>query len=200
MLLFYAQVFEASQRFYFDLVRPLRPYSSRGHSGSFVMSVSSSGGAADRQDNAIAEAIEAHRACEGPLLPVLHAIQDRLGYIPREAIAAVAHALNLSRADVHGVISFYHDFRTEPPGRHTVRLCQAEACQSVGSDALAAYARARLRVDFHQTSADGVFTLEPVYCLGGCACSPTMMLDGRLYGRVTPERFDRLVAALEQGK
>jgi len=163
-------------------------------------SSSGAGGAVDRDHKAIAEAIEAHRECEGPLLPVLHAIQDRLGYIPREAIAAVAHALNLSRAEVHGVISFYHDFRAEPAGRHMVRLCQAEACQSVGSEALAAHARARLRVDFHQTSADGVFTLEPVYCLGGCACSPTMMLDGRLYGRVTPERFDRLVAALERDK
>lgn len=159
---------------------------------------SDAGGVADRHHDAVAEAIEAHRQCEGPLLPVLHAIQDRLGYIPREAIPAVAHALNVSRADVHGVISFYHDFRTEPAGRHVVRLCRAEACQSVGSEALAAHARARLGVDFHQTSADGVFTLEPVYCLGGCACSPTMMLDGRLYGRVTPERFDRLVAALER--
>ena len=132
------------------------------------------------------------------MLPVLHAIQDRLGYVPREAVAVNAHALNLSRADVHGVISFYHDFRTEPGGRHVIRLCQAEACQSVGSEALARHARARLGVDFHQTSPDGVFTLEPVYCLGGCACSPTMMVDGRLYGRVTPERFDRLVAALER--
>jgi formate dehydrogenase subunit gamma len=153
---------------------------------------------AHRHSDAIAQAIEAHRHTEGPLLPVLHAIQDRLGYIPREAIPAVAHALNLSRADVHGVISFYHDFRSEPAGRHVVRLCRAEACQSVGSEALATHARARLGVDFHQTSADGAFTLEPVYCLGGCACSPTMMLDGRLYGRVTPERFDRLVAALER--
>ena len=152
----------------------------------------------DRDHNAVVEAIEAHRECEGPLLLVLHAIQDRLGYIPREAVPVVAHALNLSRAEVHGVITFYHDFRTEPAGRHVVRLCQAEACQSVGSEALAAHARARLGVDFHQTRADGAFTLEPVYCLGGCACSPTMMLDGRLYGRVTPERFDRLVASLER--
>ncbi len=165
-----------------------------------MSSTSSNGasGAVDRHHSAVAEAIEAHRECEGPLLPVLHAIQDRLGYIPREAVAAVAHALNLSRADVHGVISFYHDFRTEPAGRHVVRLCQAEACQSVGSEGLATHARTRLGVDFHQTSADGSFTLEPVYCLGGCACSPTMMLDGRLYGRVTPERFDLLVSALER--
>lgn len=165
-----------------------------------MSSTSSNGasGAVDRDHSAVAEAIEAYRECEGPLLPVLHAIQDRLGYIPREAVPTVAHALNLSRADVHGVISFYHDFRTEPSGRHVVRLCQAEACQSVGSTALAAHARARLGIDFHQTSADGGFTLEPVYCLGGCACSPTMMLDGRLYGRVTPERFDLLVSALER--
>jgi formate dehydrogenase subunit gamma len=162
------------------------------------MNAASPGGAGQRRHDAIAQAIEAHRRCEGPLLPVLHAIQDRLGYIPREAIAAVAHALNVSRAEVHGVLSFYHDFRTGPAGRHVVRLCHAEACQSVGSEALAVHARARLGVDFHETSADGAFTLEPVYCLGGCACSPTMMLDGRLYGRVTPERFDHLVAALER--
>ena len=161
-------------------------------------SPSDAGGAVNRHHDAIAEAIDAHREFEGPLLPALHAIQDRLGYIPPEAIATVAHALNVSRAEVHGVLSFYHDFRTEPAGRHVVRLCRAEACQSVGSEALAAHARARLGVDFHETSADGAFTLEPVYCLGGCACSPTMMLDGRLYGRVTPERFDRLVAALER--
>ncbi|PWT75347.1 MAG: formate dehydrogenase subunit gamma [Proteobacteria bacterium] len=133
---------------------------------------------------------------EGALMPMLHAIQDRLGHIPPEALGRIAHALNISRAEVHGVITFYHDFRTSPPGKHIVRLCQAESCQSMGSTALSEHAKARLGVDFHQTTADGAVTLEPVYCLGGCACSPTMMVDGRLYGRVSAERFDQIVQAL----
>ena len=132
----------------------------------------------------------------GRLLPLLHAIQDRLGYIPTEAIGHIADALNISRAEVHGVITFYHDFRTTVPGRHIIRLCRAEACQSMGSDSLAEHAKSRLGVDFHETSADGSVTLEPVFCLGGCAASPTMMLDGRLYGRVSAERFDQLIGAL----
>jgi formate dehydrogenase subunit gamma len=102
--------------------------------------------------------------------------------------------LNLSRAEVHGVVTFYHYFRRSRPGAHTVSVCQAEACQSMGAEALTAHARRRLGIDFHQTSADGRFSLEPIYCLGNCACSPAVMIDGRLYGRVTPERFDALVA------
>ena len=130
----------------------------------------------------------------GPLLEVLHAIQAALGYVPGAAVPIVAEVLNLSRAEVHGVVTFYHYFRRSPPGAHTVSLCQAEACQSMGAAALAAHARRRLGIDFHQTSADGRFSLEPIYCLGNCACSPAVMIDGRLYGRVTPERFDALVA------
>jgi len=130
----------------------------------------------------------------GPLLEVLHAIQAALGYVPGAAVPIVAEVLNLSRAEVHGVVTFYHYFRRSPPGAHTVSLCQAEACQSMGAAALAAHARRRLGIDFHQTSADGRFSLEPIYCLGNCACSPAVMIDGRLYGRVTPERFDELVA------
>jgi formate dehydrogenase subunit gamma len=130
----------------------------------------------------------------GPLLEVLHAIQAALGHIPPAAVPLVADGLNLSRAEVHGVISFYHYFRGTPPGAHTVSVCRAESCQAVGGEALAAHARRRLGVDFHQTTADGRFSLEPVYCLGNCACSPAVMIDGRLHGRVTPERFDALLA------
>jgi len=147
-------------------------------------------------DKAIDEALAETRGLDGALMPLLHAIQDRLGYIPSSAIPRVAHALNVSRADVHGVITFYHDFRTSAPGRHLVRLCQAEACQSMGSAALAEHAKARLGVDFHHTTVDGAVTLEPVYCLGGCACSPTMMVDGQLYGRVSTDRFDQLLGEL----
>ena len=143
------------------------------------------------------EAIAEHAALPGPLLVVLHAIQDRIGFVPPEALPHIARALNLSRAEVHGVLTFYHDFRTAPPGRHVVRLCQAEACQSMGSEALAAHAKARLGVDFHETSASGRVTLEAVYCLGNCACSPALTVDGRVHGRMTAERFDRLVEALE---
>lgn len=146
--------------------------------------------------NAADEAIALHGARPGGLLPLLHAIQDRLGYIPPAVLPRIAQALNISRADVHGVITFYHDFRTSPPGRHIVKLCQAEACQSMGAESLARHAEARLGTQLHHTSADGV-TLEPVYCLGDCACSPAMMIDGRLYGRVTLERFDRLVEAMD---
>ena len=129
----------------------------------------------------------------GPLLEVLHAIQAALGYVPAAAVPVVAAELNLSRAEVHGVVTFYHYFRSSRPGAHTVSLCQAEACQSMGAEALAAHARRRLGIDFHETSANGRFSLEPVYCLGNCACSPAIMIDGRLYGRVTPQRFDELV-------
>jgi len=130
----------------------------------------------------------------GPLLEVLHAIQSALGYVPAAAVPVVAEELNLSRAEVHGVVTFYHYFRRSRPGAHTVSLCQAEACQSMGAEALAAHARRRLGIDFHETSANGRFSLEPIYCLGNCACSPAIMIDGRLYGRVTPQRFDELVA------
>jgi formate dehydrogenase subunit gamma len=134
----------------------------------------------------------------GPLLLVLHAVQDALGFIPPAAVPVVADGLNLSRAEVHGVISFYHYFRDTAPGRHTIRLCRAEACQSMGARALEAHAKARLGIDFHQTSASGTFSFEPVYCLGNCACSPAVMIDGELYGRVSPERFDDLVGEWER--
>lgn len=130
----------------------------------------------------------------GPLIEVLHAIQAELGYVPAAAVPLVAEGLNLSRAEVHGVVSFYHYFRSTPPGAHTVSVCRAESCQAVGAEALAEHARQRLGVDFHETTPDGRFSLEPVYCLGNCACSPAVMIDGRLHGRVTPERLDALLS------
>lgn len=135
----------------------------------------------------------------GALLPILHSIQDAVGYIPPEAVPEIAQALNLSRAEVHGVITFYHHFRQTPPGRHVVRMCQAESCQAMGSVALTARAKALLGIDFHETSADGAITLEPVYCLGNCACSPAIMIDDKVYGRVTPQRLEQLFAQAREG-
>jgi formate dehydrogenase subunit gamma len=133
----------------------------------------------------------------GPLIEILHAIQGELGFIPEGAVPLLAEELNLSRAEVHGVITFYHFFRRHPPGRHTVQVCRAEACQSMGGARLEAHAKQRLGVDFHETTADGAVTLDPVFCLGNCSCSPAVMIDGELHGRVTPERFDALVANLQ---
>jgi formate dehydrogenase subunit gamma len=135
----------------------------------------------------------------GALLPILHGIQDALGYIPKDAVPLVAKRLNLSIAEVHGVVSFYHYFRTERPGRHVLHVCRAEACQARGSVALETHAQASLGVGWHGTTADGAITLEPVYCLGNCALGPAIMLDHRLVGRVTPESFDALVAAARTG-
>jgi formate dehydrogenase subunit gamma len=146
--------------------------------------------------SAIDLAITDHRHLPGALLPILHAIQDRLGFIPPDAAARIAEGLNLSHADVHGVITFYHDFRRAPPGRHVVKLCRAEACQSMGSRELEARLKSRLGVDFGETTNDGAITLEPVYCLGNCACSPAVMIDGELRGRVTEARLDELIAPL----
>jgi formate dehydrogenase subunit gamma len=142
--------------------------------------------------------VRALKDTPGALLPVLHGVQDALGYIPAAAVPLIADGLNLSRAEVHGVISFYHYFRDTPPGRHTVRLCRAEACQSMHSQALEAHAKARLGIDFHQTTGSGTFSLEPVYCLGNCALSPAMMVDDEVYGRVTSARFDAVTAEWER--
>jgi formate dehydrogenase subunit gamma len=132
------------------------------------------------------------------LIEILHSVQAALGYVPPDAIPILAEGLNLSRAEIHGVVTFYHFFRETPPGSHTVSLCRAEACQSMGADALAEHAKKRLGVDFHETTADGTFSLEPVFCLGNCACSPAAMVDGRLYGRLTPQSFDALIAEQER--
>lgn len=129
----------------------------------------------------------------GALLPILHGIQDALGYVPPLAVPMIASALNISRAEVHGVISFYHHFRSKPAARHVLYLCRAEACQSMGAVALEAHAKHTLGIGFHESTADGVITLEPVYCLGNCACSPAIMMDQELHGRVTVEKFDELI-------
>ena len=149
---------------------------------------------------AVDAAITAHRHLEGALLPILHAVQDGLGWVPEGAVAAIAQALNLSRAEVHGVLSFYHDFRRAPPGRHVLRVCAAEACQAMGARQLQAHAERCIGVRGHGTSADGRFSLEPVYCLGNCALSPAVLLDGELHGRVTPERLDALLADRRSGE
>jgi len=130
------------------------------------------------------------------LLPVLHAIQDRLGFIPPDEVEGLAQSFNLSRAEVHGVITFYHYFRTTPPARCTVQICRAEACQSMGGDALLAHVRQALDCELHAHSADGAFALEPVFCLGQCATAPAIMINDAVHARVTPVRFDKLVAKL----
>ena len=140
-----------------------------------------------------AELAAEQASLEGPLLPALHAVQREFGYIPEDAIPGVAKALSLSRADVHGVVSFYTAFRTTPPGRHRLLICRAESCRAMGAEALEARARAHLGIDYHQTSDDQRFTLEPVYCLGNCTCSPNVVLDGDLHARVTPEQLDALL-------
>jgi formate dehydrogenase subunit gamma len=145
---------------------------------------------------AVAAALVVWKDAPGALLPILHAVQDEIGYIPAEALPLIAHGLNLSRAEVHGVVSFYHYFRTRPAGRHIVYLCRAEACQSMGARALEAHAKRSLGVDFHETSADGAVTLEPVYCLGNCACAPSLLVDGQLHGRVDAAAFDALIDTL----
>lgn len=140
-----------------------------------------------------AEIIAAHRADEGPALPILHALQAAFGHVPEEAVRMVAAALNVSRAEMHGVVTFYHDFRRELPGRHVLKLCQAEACQALGARELTAHASARLGVAMGETTPDAGVTLEPVYCLGLCATAPSAMLDGRVVGRLDETRLDALL-------
>ncbi|ANK87503.1 formate dehydrogenase gamma subunit protein [Rhizobium sp. N1341] len=134
------------------------------------------------------------RSLEGPLLPILHQVQQEFGYVPQQALPVIAEELNLSRAEVHGVMTFYHDYRDHPAGRHVLKLCRAEACQSMGGDALAERIKALLGIDFHQTTLDGSVTLEAVYCLGLCACAPSAMLDGEVYGRLDDQMAAELVA------
>lgn len=144
------------------------------------------------------EIISSHRHMDGAAMPILHAIQETFGFVPEPVVPMIAESLNLSRAEVHGVVTFYHDFRREPPGRHVLKLCAAEACQSMGSDKLAEYAQQRLGVAMGETSPDGRVTLEPIYCLGLCACAPSAMIDGRLVGRLDRETIDELVAETDR--
>jgi formate dehydrogenase subunit gamma len=138
-------------------------------------------------------AIARRKHLPGALLPLLHDIQDRLGHVPAAALPAIAKALNLSRAEVHGVVTFYHHFRAVPPGRHVLRICRAEACQAMGANELLSYIESSLGVKVGETTKDGRFTLEAVYCLGNCACSPAITVDDDPHGRVTAGRFDELV-------
>ncbi len=132
----------------------------------------------------------------GALLPILHAVQDALGYIPPTCLPIIAEGLNLSRAEVHGVVSFYHYFRSAPSGKHIIQICRAESCQALGSRALEAHAKHCLNIDYHQTTMDGEFTLEPVYCLGNCACSPAIRINGDTHGHVDQNKFDDLLSLL----
>ena len=160
------------------------------------MSTQNAGSGAGVHEALVSRIAGRHAARPGGLLPALHAIQDELGYVPPEAVPAMAEAFNISRAEVHGVISFYHLFRTTPPGRRTLYLCRSEACQAMGARALERHTKERLGIGFHETTADGRISLEPIFCLGNCACSPAVMIDDFVYGRVTPERLDAL---LEEG-
>jgi len=134
------------------------------------------------------------KGLDGPLLPILHGLQEEFGYVPQESLPVIAEALNISRAEVHGVVTFYHDYRAHPAGRHVLKLCRAEACQSMGGDAIAARMQQLLGIGFHETAKDGSVTLEPVYCLGLCACAPSAMLDGEVIGRLDADKLDEIVA------
>jgi formate dehydrogenase subunit gamma len=138
--------------------------------------------------------VEEKAGLEGPLLPILHELQAEFGYLPDESLKIVADRLNISRAEIHGVASFYHDFRSAPAGRHVVKICGAEACQSMGGEAISARAAEKLGIKPGETTRDGAVTLEVVYCLGLCACSPAAMVDGKVVGRVDEARLDSIVA------
>lgn len=138
--------------------------------------------------------IDAYKSVAGALMPLLHAIQNDIGYIPQESYQSISKALNLSVAEVHGVVTFYHHFRTHPAGKHVLQLCRAESCKAMGCDSLEAHVKDKLGVDFHETTSDGEITLEPVYCLGNCALSPAIMMDDQIYGRVTANRIEEIIA------
>ncbi len=138
--------------------------------------------------------IAQYQQMPGALLPLLHAIQDDIGYVPESSYAAIAKALSLSVAEVHGVVTFYHHFRTHKAGKHILQICRAESCQAMGSEALEAHAKKCLNIDYHQTTSDESITLEPVYCLGNCALSPTVVMDDEIHGRVTSADLDALIA------
>jgi formate dehydrogenase subunit gamma len=154
------------------------------------MNMRSSNGA---QTAIVSEAVRKYTETPGGLLPLLHEIQSILGFIPKDGVAAIASGMGLSRAEVHGVISFYHDFHHQPKGRTTIQLCRAEACQAMGSRKLEAHVKTRLGIDYGGTTADGRFSLEPVYCLGNCACSPSIRIGDDVFARVDAGRFDELL-------
>lgn len=155
-------------------------------------------GQADWSEARAAEIIAAEKGREGPLLPILHGFMEEFGYVPEPALPMVAEALNLSRAEVHGVVTFYHDFRREPAGRHVIRLCRAESCQAAGCEGLAAHLEDKLGIGFGETTSDGSVTLEAVYCLGLCALSPAAQVDGRVLARLDTARLDAALAETRQ--
>ncbi len=138
--------------------------------------------------------IAQHKDMPGALIPLLHAIQDTIGYVPEECYLPVSKALALSVAEVHGVVTFYHHFRTHPVGKHILHVCRAESCQAMGAEKLEASIKARLNIDYHQTTSDGAITLEPIYCLGNCACSPAVMMDDEVYGRMDSQKLAELLS------
>ena len=144
------------------------------------------------------EIVARHRDMPGALLPILHALQEAFGYVDKSAVPGIAHALNVSQAEVHGVITFYRDFRQAPPGRHLLEICRAEACQSMGCGALIDHLRARFKVELGETTADGALTVKDVFCLGNCALSPAALLDGEPIGRLDPARIDAIVRAAKE--
>lgn len=165
-------------------------------SGSDSVFTRSAGMSSQKSDVAerTIDVINEYKAIEGPLLPVLHAIQEEFGYVPAETLTLIAEALNLSRAEVHGVMTFYHDFRASPTGRHVIRLCRAEACQSMDGDRVAEAVQKLLGIGWGETTGDGKITLEAVYCLGLCACAPAAQVDDRLIGRLNEGKAERLIA------
>ena len=139
-----------------------------------------------------------YQSMPGALLPLLHAIQDDLGFVPEIAYPLISSALSLSVAEVHGVVTFYHHFRSHKPGRHILQVCRAESCQAMGSEMLELHIKEHLNIDFHETTSDGAITLEPIYCLGNCACSPSVMIDEEVYGRVDSKKIDQLISDLKR--
>ena len=137
--------------------------------------------------------ITQYKGMPGALLPLLHAIQDELGYVSEECYLPISKALALSVAEVHGVVTFYHHFRTHPVGKHILQICRAESCQAMGSEKLEASIKAKLGIEYHETTSDGAITLEPIYCLGNCACSPSVMMDDDVYGRVDALKVAELI-------
>lgn len=142
----------------------------------------------------VREILAEHEGMEGPLLPILHAVQHAFGYVPQEALPVIAEALQLTRAEVHGVVSFYHDYRDHAPAAHTIRLCRAEACEAQGADRVADHVKAKLGVDWHGQAGD--VALEPVFCLGLCACGPAAQVDGKLVGRLDEEKVDAIIGGM----
>jgi len=161
-----------------------------------IESPDSYSGETEKPVDTVARIVGELKAKPGGLLPVLHAVQEALGFVPPDSVVVIAEGLNLSRAEVHGVVSFYHHFLSSPPGRHTLQICRAESCQAMGSRALEEHAKRSLKIDYHQTTADGELTLLPVYCLGNCACSPSVRIGNEVHGRVDTNKLDSLIAEL----